>query len=223
MDWSSPPLVAMLLLFAYLCGSVPVSVLVARAAGAPDPRTVGSGRIGSMNSLRALGRNRAGVVFLGDLLKGLVPVLLARFVGAGPQVEAAVAIAAVVGSWRSVFLRFAGGRGVVTAAGAMLALEPRAVVLAAPVFLLIALRVRYVSLASLLFTLVDTLLVVLFWLAAGGAMPSAYAVAAVATGAIVWVAHADNIQRLLDGTERRFDPGLLGSRPRHGEDPDPPP
>jgi acyl phosphate:glycerol-3-phosphate acyltransferase len=201
--------VVVLVLVGYLCGGIPVSVLVARAAGAPDPRTVGSGRIGSMNSLRALGRNRAGLVFLGDLAKGFVPVLIARLVGATPTVEALVAIAAVVGSWRSVWLRFSGGRGVVTAAGAMLMLEPRAVLLAAPVFVAIALGVRYVSLASLLFTLVDTVLIVAFWAMSGGAVPTPYAVAAVVTGVIVWVAHADNIQRLLDGTERRMDLALL--------------
>ncbi len=205
--------VVVLVLIGYLCGGIPVSVLVARAAGAPDPRTVGSGRIGSMNSLRALGRNRAGLVFLGDLAKGLVPVLLARVVGATPTVEAMVAIAAVVGSWRSVWLRFAGGRGVVTAAGAMLLLEPRAVLLAAPVFVAIALGVRYVSLASLLFTLVDTALIVLFWATSGGTVPTAYAVAALVTGVIVWVAHADNIQRLLNGTERRMDLALLRGGP----------
>jgi len=205
--------VVVLVLIGYLCGGIPVSVLVARAAGAPDPRTVGSGRIGSMNSLRALGRNRAGLVFLGDLAKGFVPVLVARLAGATPTVEALVAIAAVVGAWRSVWLRFAGGRGVVTAAGAMLVLEPRAVLLAAPVFVVIALGVRYVSLASLVFTLVDTLLIVLFWAASGGVVPMPYAVAAVVTGVIVWVAHADNIQRLLNGTERRMDLALLRGGP----------
>jgi acyl phosphate:glycerol-3-phosphate acyltransferase len=201
--------VVVLALIGYLCGGIPVSVLVARVAGAPDPRTVGSGRIGSMNSLRALGRERAGLVFLGDLAKGFAPVLLARLTGATPTVEAIVTIAAVVGSWRSVWLRFAGGRGVVTAAGALLLLEPRAVLLAAPVFVAIAVGVRYVSLASLLFTLVDTLLIVLFWAVGGGAVPAAYAVAAVVTGVVVWVAHADNIQRLLAGTERRMDLALL--------------
>ena len=63
--------------FAYACGSVPVGVLVARATGGPDPRTIGSGRTGSTNALRALGPRGAGLVVVGDLLKGLVPVLLA--------------------------------------------------------------------------------------------------------------------------------------------------
>jgi acyl phosphate:glycerol-3-phosphate acyltransferase len=193
----------------YLAGSIPVSVLVARLSGAADPRTVGSGRIGSMNSLRALGRDRAGLVFVGDLLKGFVPVVLARLFDVAPEVEAAVAVATVIGAWKSVFLGFGGGRGVVTAAGAMLALVPLAVVLAAPVFVLVVVVVRYVSLASLLFTLVDTVLIVGFWAAPGGSLPSASGVAAVVTGAIVWLAHADNIQRLLAGTERRFDAALL--------------
>jgi glycerol-3-phosphate acyltransferase PlsY len=211
-------LAVLLIGLGYVVGSIPVSVLVARVSGAPDPRTVGSGRIGSMNSLRALGRDRAGLVFMGDLLKGFVPVLAAQLAEAEASTEALVAIATVVGAWRSVFLRLHGGRGVVTAAGAMLVLEPRAVLLAAPVFLIVAIVTRYVSLASLLFTLTDTLLILLFWWMAGGSLPVAWAMAALVTGAIVWIAHADNIQRLLDGTERRFDAALLrgGSR---GSDP----
>lgn len=199
---------AVLIVLGYLSGSVPVSVLVARWVGAADPRTVGSGRIGSMNSLRALGPSRAAVVFVGDLVKGFVPVSLASILGSGDAVEGAVAVAAVVGAWRSLFLGFSGGRGVVTAAGAMLPLAPAAVVLAAPVFVLVAVVVRYVSLASLLFTLVDTLLIVAWW-AATPDVATPHAVAAVVTGAIVWVAHADNLQRLVAGTERRFDRALL--------------
>ena len=80
-------------------------------------------------------------------------------------------------------------------------------------FVAIALGVRYVSLATLLFTLLDTTLIVGFWAIAGGAIPTPYAFAAVATGLIVWVAHADNIQRLLDGTERRMDLAVLRGGP----------
>src|SRR5689334_24473223 len=106
---------------AYLCGSIPVGVLVARLTGGVDPRTIGSGRTGGTNALRALGRKWAAVVVAGDLLKGALPILLARYVTSGDAVvEVACGFAAVVGSARSIFLRFGGGRGVGTGVGTML-------------------------------------------------------------------------------------------------------
>src|SRR5919206_3276896 len=135
----------------YLAGSIPVGVIVARVSGGPDPRTVGSGRTGGTNALRALGRKWAAVVVAGDLLKGALPVLIARWVTGGDSiVEVMVAFAAVVGASRSIFLRFAGGRGVGTGVGTMLVIQPLAVILAAPVFVLAILVTRYVSLGSLL-------------------------------------------------------------------------
>ena len=89
-----------LVVLAYLAGSIPFGVLVARMTGAPDPRLSGSGRTGGTNALRAMGRKRAAVVVGGDILKGAVPVLVARWLGGGdPALEAACGVAAVVG-WR---------------------------------------------------------------------------------------------------------------------------
>ena len=104
---------ALLVVIGYLAGSIPVGVLVARASGGPDPRTIGSGRTGGTNALRALGRKWAAVVVAGDLAKGALPVLLARIVTGGDSLaEVLVAAAAVAGSVRSIFLNFSGGRGV---------------------------------------------------------------------------------------------------------------
>src|SRR6187551_196956 len=120
------------MLVAYLAGSIPVGAIVARLVGGPDLRSVGSGRTGGTNALRALGRKWAAVVVAGDLAKGAVPVLLARLVTGGDSVaEVLVAGAAVAGSVRSVFLNFTGGRGVGTGVGTMLVIQPLAVVLAA--------------------------------------------------------------------------------------------
>ena len=114
----------LLVLLAYVSGSLPFGVLVARYTGGPDPRTIGSGRTGGTNTLRALGRKWAAVVVSGDLLKGALPVLIARVATDGdPAVEVACAFAAVVGSSRSVFLRFGGGRGVGTGVGTMLVIQ----------------------------------------------------------------------------------------------------
>ena len=201
-----------LVLVAYLTGSIPVGVMVARFSGGPDPRTVGSGRTGGTNALRALGRKWATVVVVGDLLKGALPVILARVVTGQPVVEVACAFAAVVGASRSVFLGFGGGRGVGTGVGTMLVIQPLALLIAGPVFVIVILITRYVSLGSLLASAAMFPAMGLIWLVASGAVPPAYLVYAAAGPALIWLAHADNIDRLLHGTERKFDLGLLGGR-----------
>lgn len=191
------------IVLAYLSGSLPMGVIVARLSGAPDPRTVGSGRTGGTNALRAMGVRRAVLVAALDLLKGLVPVAAASLLGASSLGVALVAVAAVVGAWKSVFLAFHGGRGVATGIGGALFIQPLAVLLAAPVFFGTIWLTRFVSLGSLLGT------------AAGAAIIGAFVVLGwndwpdflfgVLGTAIVWVAHRDNIDRLLRGEERRFD------------------
>jgi acyl phosphate:glycerol-3-phosphate acyltransferase len=210
------PTILLAIVFAalgYACGSVPVGVLVARAIGGPDPRTVGSGRTGATNALRALGPRGAGLVVLGDLLKGLLPVLVARIVGGGePWVEVAAATGALVGSARSVFLAFGGGRGVVTLAGTLLVILPVAVAVAAVVHIVVLLAFRYMSLASLSSSasvLPTTLAVAAF---GPDGLPVAYVVYGFIGPAIVWMAHADNIERLRHGTERKFDFAMVTSR-----------
>jgi glycerol-3-phosphate acyltransferase PlsY len=206
-----------LVLIAYVSGSVPVGVLVARFTGGPDPRTIGSGRTGGTNALRALGRKWAAVVVGGDLAKGAVPILLARLVtGGDPAAEVACAFAAVVGSSRSVFLGFGGGRGVGTGVGTMLVIQPIAVVISAPVFFLAILITRYVSLGSLLGSAAMFPAMLLIWAVASGAVPPAYLVWGVVGPALIWLAHADNIDRLLHGKERKFDLAMLGGRGRGG-------
>lgn len=201
-----------LVIVAYLAGSVPFGVLVARISGGTDPRTIGSGRTGGTNALRALGRKWATVVVVGDLLKGALPVVLARVVTGQPAVEVACAFAAVVGASRSVFLGFGGGRGVGTGVGTMLVIEPVALLFATPVFVVVILVTRYVSLGSLLASAAMFPAMGLLWLVASGAVPPAYLVYGVAGPALIWLAHADNIDRLIHGTERKFDLGLLGGR-----------
>ncbi len=208
---------ALLVVLAYLCGSIPVGVLVARASGGPDPRTIGSGRTGGTNALRALGRGWAAVVVLGDLAKGAGPVLLARLVTGDPMVEVLTGLAAVVGASRSIFLGFGGGRGVGTGVGTMLVIQPLAVLLAAPVFVVVILVTRYVSLGSLLGSAALLPAMGLIWLIANGSVPPAYLIYAAVGPALIWLTHADNIERLIKGTERKFDLTLLRrGRPSNG-------
>lgn len=212
------PLGAVILVaLSYLAGSIPFGVLVARWTGAPDPRTTGSGRTGGTNALRAMGRRRAAVVVIGDVLKGAVPVLVARWLtGGDPALEAACGVAAVIGSARSVFLGFHGGRGVATGVGTMLVIQPIALLIATPVFVGVILLTRYVSLGSLLGSAAMVPSVALVFLVLTGSVPPAYLIYAVVGAAVVWIAHADNIDRLRHGTERKFDLGLLTGRADSG-------
>lgn len=198
-------LAAVLIGSGYLIGSLPMGVIVARLTGGTDPRTIGSGRTGGTNMLRAGGWGRAISVAMLDIAKGAVPILIARAAGAPVEVQALAGLAAVLGSWKSVFLGFHGGRGVAAGVGGMLAIAPWIVPLAAPAFVLIIWATRYVSLASILGTAFGALLVIVA-IAAGWLDPG-WLLFVVPGEAIVWLAHRDNIGRLLAGTERRFDPG----------------
>lgn len=189
----------------YLTGSLPMGVIVARLTGARDPRTVGSGRTGGTNALRAMGAWRAATVGLLDVAKGAVPVLIARQLGAGELVQAIVGVAAVLGACRSIFLRFHGGRGVASAIGAMLVISPLAVLISAPVFVGVIWLSRYVSLGSLLGSAAAAIAAALL-VVTGVYAPAAFVYGALAV-AVIWYAHADNIQRLLHGQERRFSFG----------------
>jgi glycerol-3-phosphate acyltransferase PlsY len=210
----------------YLIGSLPMGVIVARITGGVDPRTVGSGRTGGTNALRAMGARRAIVVGLLDVAKGAVPILIASAVGAVAGVAALAGLAAVLGSWRSVFLRFGGGRGVATSVGGMLAISIPVVLLAAPVFFGVIYVTRFVSLGSLLGTATGALLSLVFVML--GWLDAAWLLFTVGAVVIVWVAHRDNIQRLLAGTERRIGqphaaPAVTGVSADGGASPGAPP
>jgi glycerol-3-phosphate acyltransferase PlsY len=192
----------------YLTGSLPMGVIVARLTGARDPRTVGSGRTGGTNALRAMGARRALAVAALDVLKGFIPVAAASLLGASSIGVALTGVAAVVGAWASVFLRFHGGRGVATGIGAALFIQPLAVLLAAPFFFGTIWITRFVSLGSLLGVAAGALGMGLFVLLGWNDWPDF--VFGVAGATVVWIAHHDNIERLLRGEERRFEPSARG-------------
>jgi glycerol-3-phosphate acyltransferase PlsY len=197
---------------AYVVGAVPIGFLVARAFGVGDIRRHGSGNIGATNVLRTLGRMPAILTLVGDVAKGYLAVALAaRLGGDDPAVAAAGAAAAVAGNCWSVFLGFRGGKGVATGLGALLRLAPLATLAVVPVFVVVAVTTRFVSLASLL-----SAACVPFGAWALGA-PRASVLGAFGVAAIVVVRHRENIARLRAGTERRVGerraPTAEGSRP----------
>ena len=190
----------------YLLGAIPSGLIVGRLFGDVDLRQHGSGRTGTTNALRTLGARAAGLVFVLDVAKGALAVLLARLLfGGDPLVEWAAAtagLAAIVGHNWSIFIGFTGGRGVATLTGAMAAMSVWTVLILAPIVLLIVWRTRYVSLGSVVGAL-GAPIVTAILAGLGAASPPAIAYA-LAAGLVVTLAHADNIERLRAGTERRI-------------------
>jgi glycerol-3-phosphate acyltransferase PlsY len=194
----------------YLLGSIPVGLLVGRAARGIDIREFGSGKTGSTNVLRTVGLRWGAVALLGDLAKGVVPVLIARFLADEAYVQTVAGLAAGVGHDWPVFAGFRGGRGVATSFGAAVAMDPLALALL-PVGIGLVAVTRIMSVMSVGMAPVLALLFVA--LAAAGVHPWAYAVYAVIAAAMVIVLHRENIERLLAGTEPK-----IGSGGRRRED-----
>jgi glycerol-3-phosphate acyltransferase PlsY len=181
----------------YVLGSIPFSYLVARRSGV-DVRTVGSGNVGATNVMRSVGRGPGLVAFVLDFLKGLAAAMLGRWIEPQSPLPALCAVMAVLGHMYPVWLRFRGGKGVATGAGAFLPLAPVATVSALAAFAAVLAVTRYVSVASIAGTLV--LAVAAFLL--GAPMTVVRAAAGLAL-LIVWK-HRANLQRIAHGTESRI-------------------
>lgn len=202
-------------LAAYLLGSVPFGLLVARARGV-DLRSVGSGNIGATNAMRALGKPWGYFVFLLDVAKGAVPVLLFALPFHLTPVDALVlqvwcGAAAVLGHCFPLYLGFRGGKGVSTGLGALTALDPWIFVIGGTVWLVVLFATRFVGLASI-------------------CMGLAFPVAAWFTGAhrvvvagcgllalLILMRHRSNIARMLAGTEPRSGAGKAGAKGDDGQ------
>ncbi len=187
----------LLVLGGYILGAVPTGLLVGWAYGV-DVRRVGSGNIGTANVMRAAGKWAAVLTMLGDMLKGLVPVVLARSLIEDEWIIAAVALAAIVGHCWSVFLGFGGGKGVATGAGTSIGLAP-VVGLGLFVFWwLVVLVSRYTSLGAISVMILSPIAFLL------SGQPLPYVLYTVAGGALVLWRHRENARALLKGTERRI-------------------
>ena len=197
---------SLLVVLAYVAGSFPTGVLLARARGV-DLRKVGSGNIGATNVGRALGRPWGVLVLLVDAAKGFLPVLLARQLGQGSWVLAAVGLAALLGHSFSLFLGGKGGKSVATALGAALALAPLPALGCLVIYGILLAALRISSIGSISGVLAFPLLV---WLL-GPRVPAHYAFG-FAAAALVIVRHIDNLKRLARGEELKATSGS-GSAP----------
>ena len=187
---------------AYLIGSLSFAVIVSKYYGMDDPRTYGSGNPGATNVLRSGKKKAAALTLLGDALKGLVAVILARCLQDALNLSdiaiAAVAVAALVGHMWPLFFGFKGGKGVATALGVLLALSPATALVCATIWLVMAFGFKVSSLAALAATVAAPL--VAFWL-----MPySSWAWATVVIAVLVLYRHKSNIQNLLQGKEGKI-------------------
>ncbi len=187
---------------AYLIGSLSFAVIVSKYYGMDDPRTYGSGNPGATNVLRSGKKKAAALTLLGDALKGLVAVVLARCLQDALNLSdiaiAAVAVAALVGHMWPLFFGFKGGKGVATALGVLLALSPATALVCTAIWLVMAFGFKVSSLAALAATVAAPL--VAFWL-----MPySSWAWATVVIAVLVLYRHKSNIQNLLQGKEGKI-------------------
>jgi acyl phosphate:glycerol-3-phosphate acyltransferase len=184
----------LVLLLAYLIGSIPVGVLVGKALGF-DPRTVGSGNIGMTNVGRAGGKGAATLTFIGDVLKGLVPILIGCGLGVSEGGLALIALATFLGAIYSVFLGFSGGRGVAAGFGIWLGLAPYSVApLLLAVFVVVLAVSRIVSMASICGALALPILVAVC------SYNHLFLMSLVMAALTIW-RHRENIGRLAAGNE----------------------
>ena len=185
-------------ILAYLIGSVPFALLLARRWGAADLRRIGSGNLGAANVLRTSGVKAGMVVAMLDIAKGVVSVMLARRFGGDAAAPAAAGLAAIVGHIYPVWLRFRGGKGVATACGVFSVLTPLAIPPAVAIFAVAVWITKYISLGSVLAS------VALPPIAYAMGSPAPVVVAAFVASAIIVFRHRSNLMRLRTGTERRI-------------------
>lgn len=195
-----PPMLDFLIfaVFGYLFGSLSSAIIVCKALRLPDPRTQGSKNPGATNVMRIGGKKAAYTTFAGDCLKGLLPVLLAKWWGGGDWAVAGAGLGAFLGHLYPLYFGFKGGKGVATLVGVLAALSPLILLAFGVVWLMVLLATGYVSLGSML--------------GAGGAAvatllfnyPKPIAALLIALTALVIYRHRENIEKLRNGTENHF-------------------
>ncbi len=198
------------LALAYLLGSIPFGHLIVKLKTGQDVRASGSGATGATNVLRTAGKTLGILTFALDIVKGVVAVLLARWltgVGGGDTtwIVAGAAILAILGHIFPVWLGFKAGKGVATGLGVFLAVAPVAALCAFAIFILIVAKTRYISLGSIVSTVVMIPLILLW---NGWVWPNLYLpqmlVAITVVAAVIVFKHSENIKRLMSGTENKF-------------------
>ena len=186
----------LILTLAYLLGSIPFSLIIARLFKGIDIRNHGSGNIGATNVLRTVGKKEAALALIADILKGVLPVLFTVFVLEESWI-AATAVFVVLGHVFPIFAGFKGGKGVATSLGALIVIIPAGVIVSLIVWFLVLIVFRYASLASISAAIA---LPAICW---GLTTPLAFTAAASINAVIIILKHTGNIKRLITGTENK--------------------
>jgi len=188
----------LLVIAAYLLGSISSAIIVCRIMGLPDPRTEGSNNPGATNVLRIGGKKAAAIALVGDALKGLIPMLACHALGVTPLIFALTGIAAFLGHLYPVFFGFKGGKGVATALGVQFGLSWPVGAAVACVWLFMAKVLNVSSLAALVSMTLAPLFVWIFWPA-----PELIIMQSVMSLILIW-RHRSNIRNLLSGEEGKI-------------------
>ena len=188
--------ISLLIFCAFIMGSIPVGMLVAKAKGI-DLKKVGSGNIGATNVLRSLGKGPAALTLIGDMLKGTLAVALGKYFGLGTFYEGIIGFSAILGHNFSVFLGFRGGKGVATSLGVFILYSPRTALITFVIWIAVVITTKYSSLGALISFGLLPLNIILF------DSKDKFPVALLVT-LFILIRHTDNIQRLMKGTERRI-------------------
>lgn len=201
------PIVYFFVIISYLVGSIPTGLILSRASGI-DIRKSGSGNIGATNVTRLLGKKLGVLTLVGDVLKAMVPMLAVHWylvrsgtVAKPHEIDLAVTLcggAAFLGHMYSIYLKFRGGKGVATALGVFLVLNPWAALISLLLFTAVVYFSGYVAVGSLV---VSALMTLWIWLLRGS--PN-HVFLAFFVGVLIWFKHTDNIRRLLQGTETNW-------------------
>lgn len=187
-----------LILFAYLLGSVSAAIIVCKLMSLPDPRSQGSGNPGATNVLRVGGKKAAAITLFGDMLKGLLPVLIAMYFTSSPLIIGLAGIAAFFGHLYPVFFGFKGGKGVATMLGVLFGYHWLAGAATGLTWLVIAKVFKISSLSALIAT---ALAPVYIWFITG--KHELVIITAIMT-IILFIRHKSNIQNLLSGAEGKI-------------------
>ncbi len=200
MDLLQQPIILALgfALFGYLLGSVSTAIITCKLMGLADPRTVGSNNPGATNVLRAGGKKAAAITLFGDMLKGLLPVLIVVLLDMPDVVIAATGLAAFLGHLYPVYYGFKGGKGVATILGVLLGIHWQLGLGTIAIWLLMAFTFRYSSLSALVAASASP---VLTWFITGSEVISASV--AVMAAILIW-RHRSNIRNLLSGKEDKI-------------------
>ena len=192
-----------ILAMAYLLGSIPFAVVCSRLFGLQDPRTYGSGNPGATNVLRSGNKAAAALTLIGDAAKGWFAVWVSIRLGFSPLIVSGVAVAVFLGHIYPIFLKFKGGKGVATAFGVMIAIQPILALAAAATWIIMAVFFRYSSLAALTCALFAP-----FYYFFGGMLVwqshLVIGAALIVIAAFLFYRHRANITRLIQGTEPKI-------------------